>query len=99
VIATGASCNPVARCARASGTVLRCTALRWRGSGGAELRRVARAQVGSQFVQQFYTVLHSSPKYLHRFYTEESTLTHADAGHDGGDPVEFTVFSQKVGPG
>ncbi len=76
-----------------------CVAVRWRGGGGVELRRVARAQVGSQFVQQFYTVLHSSPKYLHRFYTEESTLTHADAGHDGGDPVEFTVFSQKVGPG
>lgn len=53
------------------------------------------AQVGSQFVQQFYTVLHSSPKYLHRFYTNASTMTHADAERS---PPEFTVQSQDVSP-
>ena len=54
-------------------------------------------QVGSQFVQQFYTVLHTSPKYLHRFYTDASTLTHADAGRDGGEPAE--VHGQEVSRG
>ena len=35
-------------------------------------------QVGSQFVQQYYTVLHTSPRYLHRFYTDASAMTHSD---------------------
>jgi hypothetical protein len=53
-------------------------------------------QVGSQFVQQYYTVLHSSPRYLHRFYTDLSTMTHADGGYDGKPGYGFTVQNQKV---
>ena len=34
--------------------------------------------VGNQFVSQYYTVLHSSPKHLHRFYASNSTLTYVD---------------------
>lgn len=53
-------------------------------------------QVGSQFVQQYYTVLHSSPRYLHRFYTDLSTMTHSDGGYDGKPGRVFTVQNQKV---
>ena len=67
-----------------------------RVSEAARLTRAPGAQVGSQFVQQFYTVLHSSPKYLHRFYTNASTMTHADAERS---PPEFTVQTQDVSPG
>lgn len=49
-------------------------------------------QVGSQFVQQYYTVLHSTPRYLHRFYTDISTMSHNDA--EGSQT--FTVQSQKA---
>eukprot|EP00959_Pyramimonas_sp_CCMP1952_P067005 1399237-Pyramimonas_sp.AAC.2 len=41
----------------------------------------------------YYTVLHSSPKFLHRFYTDASSLTLAEYGSDG--PVE-TVLTQRV---
>ena len=47
-------------------------------------------------MQQFYSVLHSSPRYLYRFYTDESTVTHADCGIDGDSPTSVTVTSQKV---
>lgn len=60
-------------------------------------RESALLQVGNQFVSQFYTVLHSSPRYLHRFYTDESTVTHADCGIDGEPPTCQTVTTQKVG--
>jgi hypothetical protein len=53
-------------------------------------------QVGSQFVQQYYTVLHSSPRYLHRFYTDLSSMTHCDGGYDGKPGRLFTVQTQKV---
>ena len=49
-------------------------------------------QVGSQFVHQYYTVLHSTPRYLHRFYTDISTMSHNDP--EGGP--SFTVQSQKA---
>jgi len=48
--------------------------------------------VGNSFVNQYYTVLHSSPKFLHRFYTDASSLTLAEYGSDG--PVE-TVLTQR----
>ncbi|BDA44794.1 probable ras GTPase-activating protein-binding protein 2 at N-terminal half [Coccomyxa sp. Obi] len=51
--------------------------------------------VGSQFVQQYYTVLHSSPRYLHRFYTDLSSMTHSDGGYPGQPPCIFTVQNQK----
>ncbi|KAK9908269.1 hypothetical protein WJX75_005216 [Coccomyxa subellipsoidea] len=51
--------------------------------------------VGSQFVQQYYTVLHSSPRYLHRFYTDLSSMTHCDGGYDGKPGRLFTVQTQK----
>ena len=31
-------------------------------------------------MNQFYTVLHSSPQYLYRFYMNDSTLTMAGVG-------------------
>ncbi|CAK0784553.1 hypothetical protein CVIRNUC_007757 [Coccomyxa viridis] len=48
--------------------------------------------VGSQFVQQYYTVLSNTPRYLHRFYTDISTMSHNDA--EAG--LFFTVASQKA---
>ena len=53
-------------------------------------------QVGNQFVNQFYTVMKSSPRYLHRFYTDESTFTHVDPGLGGQAGQAFTVCNQKV---
>ena len=38
----------------------------------------------------------SSPRYLHRFYTDESTFTHVDPGVGGQDAQAFTVNNQKV---
>ena len=38
--------------------------------------------IGNSFVTQFYTVLHSSPAYLYRFYMNDSTLTIAGVGHE-----------------
>lgn len=34
--------------------------------------------IGLQFVEQYYSILHSKPRVLHRFYTDASTLTHGD---------------------
>ncbi|GBG76544.1 hypothetical protein CBR_g22292 [Chara braunii] len=39
--------------------------------------------VGNSFVSQYYNVLHHSPQVVHRFYTDASTFTRADAGTDG----------------
>ncbi len=50
------------------------------------------AQVGKAFIQQYYTVLHSRPKYLHRFYTNNSSLT---IGEQDGPP-STTVTGQAV---
>ena len=55
-----------------------------------------RSQVGSQFVNQYYTVMKSSPKYLHRFYNDNSTFTFVDPGVAGTAPYNFTAKSQKV---
>lgn len=53
------------------------------------------AQVGNQFVTQYYTVLHKQPHFLHRFYTDDSTMTYSEPGS-----TEALVFnSQKVGGG
>lgn len=54
-----------------------------------------RLQVSNQFVSQFYTVLHTSPRNLHRFYSEASTLTLADTRPDG-QHIFKTVTGQKV---
>ena len=49
--------------------------------------------MGNQFVTQYYTVLHKQPHFLHRFYTDDSTMTYSEAGS-----TEALVFnSQKVG--
>lgn len=40
-------------------------------------------QVGNQFVSQYYTVQHASPKHLHRFYSDASTLTYGDVRPEG----------------
>jgi Nuclear transport factor 2 (NTF2) domain len=56
---------------------------------------VHHMQVGNQFVTQYYTVLHKQPHFLHRFYTDDSTMTYSEAGS-----TEALVFnSQKVGGG
>jgi hypothetical protein len=39
--------------------------------------------VGNAFVNQYYNVLHQSPHVVHRFYTDASRLTRAEAGADG----------------
>ena len=40
-------------------------------------------QVGNAFVTQYYNVLHQVPQYVFRFYTDDSHLTHANAGSSG----------------
>ncbi|XP_002967633.2 ras GTPase-activating protein-binding protein 1 [Selaginella moellendorffii] len=53
---------------------------------------VAHAQmVGNSFINQYYNVLHQSPQVVHRFYTNASCLTRAEAGPEG---QADTVFSQ-----
>ncbi|CAM6093911.1 unnamed protein product [Calypogeia fissa] len=47
--------------------------------------------VGNAFVNQYYNVLHQSPQVVHRFYTDASRLTRAEAGADG---LVDTVVSQ-----
>ncbi|CAM6076179.1 unnamed protein product [Sphagnum tenellum] len=49
------------------------------------------AIVGNAFVSQYYNVLHQSPQVVHRFYTDASHLTRAEAGPDG---VVDTVVTQ-----
>ena len=56
----------------------------------------ACVQVGTQFVNQYYTVMKSTPKYLHRFYTDVSTFTFHDPGHGSNPSYSFTAKSQKV---
>lgn len=67
-----------------------------RSKGGREhiasSHLAGRAQVGKAFIQQYYTVLHSRPKYLHRFYTNNSSLT---IGEQDGPP-STTVTGQSV---
>lgn len=48
-------------------------------------------------MSQFYTVLHTSPRNLHRFYSEASTLTLADTRPNGQHIVK-SVTGQKVRP-
>jgi hypothetical protein len=50
-------------------------------------------QVGNAFVSQYYNMLHQSPQVVHRFYTDASHLTRAEAGPDG---VVDTVVTQDV---
>lgn len=50
-------------------------------------------QVGNAFVNQYYNVLHQSPQVVHRFYTDASRLTRAEAGPDG---AVDSVISQSV---
>ena len=40
-------------------------------------------KVGNSFVSQYYPVLHHNPKYLYRFYTNASVMTHADENSNG----------------
>lgn len=49
-------------------------------------------QVTSQFVQQFYTVLHNAPKQLHRFYSDQSTFS---VGNASGDGAVHTAVGQQ----
>jgi hypothetical protein len=49
--------------------------------------------VGNAFVNQYYNVLHQSPLVVHRFYTDASRLTRAEAGTDG---AVDTVVTQTV---
>lgn len=47
-------------------------------------------QVGNAFVNQYYNVLHQSPQVVHRFYTDSSHMTRAEAGADGAVDVAHT---------
>jgi hypothetical protein len=60
------------------------------GNGGSALPAAANV-VGNAFVSQYYNVLHQSPQVVHRFYTDASHLTRAEAGPDG---VVDTVVTQ-----
>jgi predicted secreted protein len=60
------------------------------GNGGSALPAAANV-VGNAFVSQYYNVLHQSPLVVHRFYTDASHLTRAEAGPDG---VVDTVVTQ-----
>jgi hypothetical protein len=51
-------------------------------------------QVGNAFVSQYYNVLHQSPLVVHRFYTDASCLTRAEAGADGA--VETVVTQNEI---
>jgi hypothetical protein len=50
--------------------------------------------VGNAFVSQYYNVLHQSPLVVHRFYTDASCLTRAEAGADGA--VETVVTQNEI---
>ncbi|CAK9258940.1 unnamed protein product [Sphagnum jensenii] len=50
--------------------------------------------VGNAFVSQYYNVLHQSPGVVHRFYTDASCLTRAEAGADGA--VETVVTQNEI---
>ena len=47
-------------------------------------------QVGNAFVNQYYNVLHQSPQVVHRFYTDSSHLTRAEAGAGGAVVIAHT---------
>jgi hypothetical protein len=51
-------------------------------------------QVGNAFVNQYYNVLHQSPLVVHRFYTDASRLTRAEAGTDGA--VDTVVTQTEI---
>ncbi|KAL2631740.1 hypothetical protein R1flu_016426 [Riccia fluitans] len=59
-------------------------------SAAAPLSAAAHV-VGNAFVNQYYHVLHNTPQVVHRFYTDASRLTRAEAGSDG---AVDTVVSQ-----
>lgn len=63
-----------------------------------DLTDVPLSQVGNQFISQFYTVMHSSPKHLHRFYSDRSTLTHVDVVKEADALVHISknATGQKV---
>jgi hypothetical protein len=46
--------------------------------------------VGNAFVNQYYNVLHQSPQVVHRFYTDASLFTRAEAGPDGAADTVMT---------
>lgn len=67
-------------------------------NGGAFDRSISAQTVGNQFVSQYYTVLHSSPKRLHRFYADASTMTHVDVRVEHGSITQNlkTATGQKM---
>jgi len=50
--------------------------------------------VGNSFVNQFYTILHSSPSVLYRFYTNDSTLI-VSGEHGGASDAPTTYRTQR----
>ncbi|GAQ81529.1 RasGAP SH3 binding protein rasputin [Klebsormidium nitens] len=51
--------------------------------------------VGTSFVQQYYSILCHNTHHLHRFYTDASSFTRAEAGPEGEDQID-TVIGQKA---
>lgn len=52
--------------------------------------------VADQFVHQFYTVMSSCPRYLHRFYGSTSTLTINETMEDGSQVVLTAVTQDEI---
>lgn len=55
--------------------------------GSATTATTTASLVGNAFVNQYYNVLHQSPHVVHRFYTDQSKLSRAEAGMSA-DTVE-----------
>ena len=49
------------------------------GSGGLEEKPSAK-QIGREFVRQYYTMLATQSRHVHRFYSHDSTYIHGETG-------------------
>eukprot|EP00850_Spirogloea_muscicola_P006324 SM000030S11333 [mRNA] locus=s30:130796:137701:- [translate_table: standard] len=63
-------------------------------SKAAKSQRSANSLVGNVFVNQYYNVLHQQPQNVHRFYTDASRVTRAEAGSDGA--VDMVVNQNEI---
>ena len=70
-------------------------------TSGTIHQNVVPAEVGWQFVPQYYTFVNKYPNRLHCFYTKNSTFMHGLEGEDGrpchGQQVCGCVFFMKLG--
>ena len=70
-------------------------------TSGTIHQNVVPAEVGWQFVPQYYTFVNKYPNRLHCFYTKNSTFMHGLEGEDGrpchGQQVCGCVFFVEMG--